>query len=470
MKKIILLIVLTFIQSLNAVELFSYKLNDNEKHVGNYSIVVNADTTCHFILLKNKDSKKYIIKPFLFTPEKKIIQLDDFISDDETIFMTNHTNNDIITLTSYNEKNKSLLIVDFNIVTKGNYSNIIKDFKKPDLFFSNKDKAILVNLEKSKNDVFIEVVSNSKSTKERFFKIPEDLLKDYKEIKNARIPLESINQAEFVKNGSIKKYRAYTSNSNFYITNNKTDSQISFFKFDLDKDDQVTKDEIEYNFNAPYKYRNTYLTDDKLFVVSSSDNDVTAKSFSLITKKEIGKISALTDLIDIIGNNDISDFIAESKLPSLITTITVNKTVNNFNKIRIDRVNKNTYSYSYNYNWWWFNDFLRVQMQFQMQLMNNVNMGARGFGPNNSYDNCLLTFRDDKKFKFFEFIVDDNFIVRKEVNVETEYPDFNLNKELKEFEDNINIKKFSPAFIKDEIRYIYEDSKEKKIIIDFKKL
>ncbi|TDP60135.1 hypothetical protein [Flavobacterium dankookense] len=466
MKKIIFILLFMSVQLSSAVELFSYKLNENEKLEGNFSLVVNDKETCHFLFIKNTESKKYIVKSCILSSERKIKQLDDLVLEVEPNFYTSHTNGDVLTVSSYDEKKEMLTVIDFNMATgKSNFQNL-NNFK-PDLYFNQNNRSILVNL--GKNDVYVQVITNTKSTEKKVFNIPESIIKDYKNIKNGRYPIEGINQSEFVKNGSINKSRAYLGADNLYFTTSKDDSQTGVLKFDLNTD-VVKSQSIDYNFNSPYIDRNTFIFDEKLYVSSLSANDVVIKSFNLLNNSENGKLSVMNDLSNIVDNTVVQDYFSQTKLANLKTTITVNKTIDNLYKIRIDRVNK--FAYMYNYNWWWQHQFMRMQMQMmQMNQIRSLSMPG-GFGPSAADfdDDLIMISSKAKEYNYFEFVVDANFIPQKNSTSETKYKNFEIDELIKEFENNSSIKKFAPAFLKDEMRYIYQNNKTKEIIIDFKKI
>jgi hypothetical protein len=111
-----------------------------------------------------------------------------------------------------------------------------------------------------------------------------------------------------------------------------------------------------------------------------------------------------------------------------------------------------------------------MMMQMQMQSMQNLGGGRPGgFGP--SYTENFTDFTGkDKDNYFLEFVVDATFAPQKNASLETEFKNYEVDKIMKEFEDNKNIKKFSPAFLPDEMHYVYQDNKTKMIIIHFRKL
>jgi len=465
MKKIVFILLFISVHLSNAVELFSYKLNENEKLEGNFSLVVNNKETCHFLFIKNKESKKYIVKSCLLSSERKIKQLDDLVLDVEPNFYTSHTNGDVLTVSSYDKKKEMLTVIDFNMANgKSNFQNL-NNFK-PDLYFNKNNRSIHVNL--GKNDVYVQVITNTKSTENKVFNIQESMIKEYKNMKSVNFPIEGINQSEFVKNGSINKFRAYLGSNNLYFTTSTNDSQTGVLKFDLNNN-LVKSQPIDYNFNSPYIDRNTFIFDENLYVLSLSANDVVVKSFNLLNNSENGKLSVVNDLSNIVDNNVVQNYFSQTKQTNLKTTITVNKTTDNLYKVRVDRVNK--LAYRYNYNWWWQHQFMMMQMQMmQMNQIRSLSMPG-GFGPSANFDDDLLMISSKaKEYNYFEFVVDANFIPQKNSTSETEYKNFEIDELIKEFENNSSIKKFAPAFLKDEMRYIYQNNKTKEIIIDFKKI
>jgi hypothetical protein len=465
MKKVAALLLCFLFQITFSATIFSYKLNKNEKLEGNYSVSIHKNQSCHFLFIKNTSTKKFVIKPFLMNENKTVTSLDDFILEEEPNFLTNHLNKDVLTVSSYDEKKKILTIIDFDLKSGKNSFTEMTDFSKPDLYFIQKGKSVVVNFSKNKNEVVLQFISDSKTVKQQDFTIPSEMLKDFKEYKNTNSPIEAINQNEFVKNGSIKDYRGYLGENNLYFTNTSSSKELRFFNFNF-KTNLVESKNLEYSFDEKSKNISSFIYNDKLFVTSVLPNDAVLKSFDVSSGKETRSLSINSDLTSVLDAKAVQDFYSQAKSWGLSPTVTVNKTVENNYKVRLDRVDKK--KYIYNYNWFWQHQFMMMQMQ--MQSMQNLGGGRPGgFGP--SYTENFTDFTGkDKDNYFLEFVVDATFAPQKNASLETEFKNYEVDKIMKEFEDNKNIKKFSPAFLPDEMHYVYQDNKTKMIIIHFRKL
>ena len=471
MKKLLLVLTFFIFQITFSASIFTYKLNRNEKLEGDYSVSINKNKSCHFLFIKNSTTKKFVIKSFLMNENQKVTSLEDLILDEEPNFLTNHLNKDNLTVTSYDEKKKTLTIIDFDLKSGKNSSKTITSFSKPDLYFIQKDKSVLVNFTKNKNDVEVRFIADANSVKEQHFTIPNELLKEFKSFKSTSSPIEAINQNEFVKNGSINDFRGYLGNKNLYFTDSSSNSELKYLNFNF-QSNTVENKTITYGFDKKSKNNNSFIYDNKLFVTSVLSDDAIIKSFDLSTGNETKRLSVTSDLSSVLDAKAVQDFNSQAKSSSLAATITVNKTVDNNYKVRLDRVNKA--NYNYNYNWFWQHQFMMMQMQQmqlqQMQQIRNVGGGrVGGFGPSYS-ENSLYYVGKDKENYFLEFVINTNFEPLKEATLETEFKNYDVDKVIKEFEDNKSIKKFSPAFLPNEMRYVYQDSKTKTIVIDFRKL
>lgn len=470
MKKSIIILFCVLFQNVFATTIFSYKLNKNEKLEGNYSVTLNKKETCHLLFLKNTDSKKYLVKSFIMDENRKVTAMNDVILDNEPNVLTNHVSNQTLTLSSFDEKKKLLTVIDFDLKTGKTSFTLQEDFAKPDLYFTQKDKSVLIHFVKGKNDIQIQEFTNSANKKVQTITIPKDLINDFKEIKTATTAIEAVNQNEFVKNGSIAKFRGYLNGSHLYLTNNKSDVEMSFLDFDLNTK-QVLGKTIPFGFNEKSKNSTSFILDNKLLVASVLPDNAIMKSFDLNTEKGLGSLSLNTDFNTVLNQKDLQNFYSQAKSWGLTPTITVNKTTDNKYKIRLDRVDKS--KYSYNYNWWWHHQFFMMQMQqMQMQQMQLRNMGGGrpgGFGPSYAEETFDIIAAEKEIFSL-EFVVDANFKVDSNSDVATEFKHFDIENIVKEFEKNSSIKKFAPAFLPEEMRYVYQDNKSKEVIIHFRKL
>jgi hypothetical protein len=462
MKKIFLFFTFFVIQNSFSSEIYKINLAKNEKLEGTFSIVTNKTESVHFLFIKNTSTNKFELRPYFFSANKTIKQLETFSLDEMPEIIANHTNDNIITLISYVEKSKKLFIIDFDIISSKNYFSVKSDYKKPKINFSQTNQSVLVRTIDSEKEIAIETISNSKKSDIINFKPTESFFKEFKNV--SKNDPQAINQNEFVENGSIHTDRVYLSQNKVYFTHFKDDEKTQVFKLNL-TDNSSSFSDFNFNFPKNSKDQNSYIFDDNLLAVSCSKEDVIINKYDLNTDKLSSELSLSKDLETVLDKNAVEKFLFEAKKGNLKTTAVVNKTRNSKLKIRLGIVNKSTYNYYYN--WWWHHNFMMQQMQMQQmrQMQQSV---PRGFGPNNSIDEGELIFEKEKKYPQIEFLVDLDFKPQIDSNEVTEYKYFDKDALLKEFEENKTIKKFSSAFLDTEIRYIHQDSKTKTITINFK--
>ena len=110
MKKTLVLLFIFIIQSTWASEVFKIDLAKNEKLEGTFSMVTNKTESAHFLFVKNTVTDKYDIRPYFFSADKKVKALDAFSLDEMPEIVAKHTNENVVTLISYDEK-KNILSV-----------------------------------------------------------------------------------------------------------------------------------------------------------------------------------------------------------------------------------------------------------------------------------------------------------------------------------------------------------------------
>jgi hypothetical protein len=465
MKHIIIaFFLLSGITNLFATELFSIKLKNNEKLEGSYSAKIQNNQSSHFLIVKNSDTKKYILKPYILDENKKVKPLNELSFDEAPSIIANHSDENNITLSNYDEKNKTLFIIDFDLKTGKNSQKTIEKIEKPDLVFNENNKTLLINYIKNGEKLDVKTITSTSNIINSVIETPKELQKEFKSIIKSNP--DAINQNEFVENSSIKNTRAYFIDNKILFTNQDS-NEFDQFSIDLKDANNFKKASIDLAFDKRIKDVNAYVYGEKLVAVGSNKEDVILKFFDLDNGKVLQKFSLQNDLKKYLANSDFNTFLDESKKSNLKTTVTLNKTKSNKTKVRLDRVNKSTYNY--NYNWWWHNQWfmqqqmMQQQMMMRRQMMQNTQM--RGFGPNYVENFTVLK---EIKYQSLEFILDDNFSISKSENEETNYINHNKDSILKEFEDNKNVKEFSCTFFDNELRYIYQDKKSKTVYINFK--
>lgn len=470
MKKIFILILFFIeIQSCYSIDLFNIQLDKNEKLEGTYSVKISNNQTSHFLIVKNSNTKKYSLKPFLFDSNKNIKELDEVIFDETPNIIANHIEGNTVVLSNYIEKDKTLFIVDFDLKTGKNNFKKIQKIEKPDLIFSVSDRSVIIDFIKNGEKLDVKTIINSVNVIDKTIDTPKNLLKEFKAVIK-EIP-EAINQNEFVKNGSIKDSRAYLNNNKLLFTNQKI-KDLNLFSIGLNDNNDFDKSVFVFGFDKKIKDINSYLLDDNLVVIGSNKEDLKLKIFKKENGKEIKELSLQNDIKNYLDQKDIEAFIKEAKKSSLKTTITLNETKSKKIKVRIDRVNKQTYNY--NYNWWFFHHWMMQQQQqmiMQQQMMQNIPRGG-GFGPANNFNSEIEKsfLLKEEKNQSLEFILNENFNLENSNSEETFHKEHDKDEVLKEYEDNKNIKEFSCIFLDNELHYVYQDKKTKNISINFKTL
>lgn len=468
MKKIVLLIAFFVFQKGFCTEIFSINLAKNEKLEGSFSVANTKNETTHFLFIKNSDTKKYVIKPFFLSENKTVKELESVTMENKPNFIANYSSNNHLIVASYDEDSKNLLTLNFDLVSGKNTLSEKAKYEKPDVIFSQTDKIVLVKFIENGKKVSLDFISNSGELSNKTYTPSETLFKEFKAVaKNAP---DAINQNEFVENGSIKDERAYLDSKNLYFTKENSNKTTSVYKFDLNDVNGISSSNFDFNLGKESKDHNTYIFNENLVSVSSSYDDIVIKNYDLNSNKLTKELNLSRDLKSVLDKNAVDKFLSEEKKINLKVTATINKTKDNKSKVRLGRVNENDYTYYYN--WWWFHNFMMQQMQmqqmFQMQQM--ARSAGRGFGPVCNYEEVTLFYDKKEKYQTLEFIVDANFNVEKDSNVETEFKNTDKDEVLEEFNKDKSIKNFTSVFLDNEMRYIYQNNKTKTVYINFKSL
>ncbi len=469
MKKFILLLVLFCINFCLATEFFSVSLNENEKLEGSISNNFYNNESSHFLIIRNTQSSKYIVRSFLINNEKKVIQLEDAIFNEMPNILSQHKKENTLTFTNYSKRNKTLFIVDLDTNTGKKSFDKIENIETPDLVFTESNFSTIINLDSSGKSITIQKIESSILNTNKTFYVPEELIKEFKTIvKNTP---DAINQNEFVKNGSINPFKAYYINENIYFTDNSNRELSNVFQLNYNSPSPLSKYYFKTNFDKELKDINSYIVDNSFVVLGSGKEDFSVNAFNLDNQQLINKVSFLNDLKENFNSSELDNFLKEAKKSSLKSTITINKTLNNNLKVRIDRVNKNTYQY--NYNWWFHTWFMQHQQMMMQQMMMHNQIRAGGFGPSNQFDayfDFILSLKEDK-YQSLEFVVNPtDFKIITSSNEETIFKNIDKEALLSPYEENNNFKEFSCAFTDLEYRFIYYNKKSKKVHIEVKNI
>lgn len=452
-----------------ATEFFSVSLNENEKLEGSMSNNFSNNESSHFIIIRNTQSSKYIVRSFLINNEKKVIQLEDAIFNEMPNILSQHKNENTLTFTNYSKRNKTLFIIDLDTKTGKKSFDKIENIENPDLIFTESNFSIAINLDPSGKSITVQKIESSALKTNKTIYVPEELIKEFKTIvKNTP---DAINQNEFVKNGSINPFKAYCINENIFFTDNSNREFSNVFQLNSNSQNPITKYKFKTNFDKELKDINSYVVDNTFVVLGSGKEDFSVNAFNLDNQQFINKISFLNDLKENFNSNELDIFLKEAKKSILKSTITINKTLNNNLKVRIDKVNKNTYQYNYN---WWFHTWFMQQQQIMMQhMMIHNQIRAGGFGPSDKFDayfDFILSLKDDK-YQSLEFVVNPtDFKIITSSNEETIFKNVDKEALLSPYEENNNFKEFSCAFTDTEYHLIYFNKKSKKVHIEVKNI
>lgn len=466
MKNILLLLTFFFVKQGYSTEVYSIPLSKNEKLESTFSIATNKTESAHFLFIKNTETDQYEIHPYFFASDKTVKALDRFSTAEMTEIVAQHVNGSIITLVSYEEKNKKLFVIDFDVLTGKNNFSTKPNYTKPKINFSQTNQSVIVKTADSGREISVETILNSSTIKTATFKPNEEFFKFFKYA--SKNEPQAINQSEYVENGSIHTDRVYLSGDKVYFSHFKDKASTQVFTFNLSDNSAIFSD-FNFNFDKDSRDQNSFIFDDYLLAVSSSKEDVVLNKYNLNTTQISSSLSLSKNLASILDQNTIQKFLSEAKKANLKTTAVVNKTKSNKTKIRLGIVNQNTYYY--NYNWWFHHHFMMQQMRMQQAQMRQMQQSVpRGFGPNSNSDDQIYLLEKEEKYPSIEFVVDLDFKPQTNSNEETEFKYFDKDAVLNQFEEDKTIKKFSSSFLDNELRYVYQDSKTKKVTINFKPL
>ncbi|WP_136667207.1 hypothetical protein [Flavobacterium sp. H122] len=464
MKKIILVILLISTLNTFSSELFKFQLAKDEKLEGTYSAEFGSNKTIHVALIKNSETGKFLFSPYLVDENNKVSKLESFVMSKKLQILSYHLNDDVATFSNYDEEEKLLYVIDFNLTTGKSKSITTKLNQKADNIFRFQDKTIFVFFDK-KLGISFKTIKNTVTKFESSINVSSEKLKVFKSAVNA-LP-EAVNQTEYVENGSIQKAKTYIVDNKLIMTFETDKHVIEIFKFDLNESLFSASSISPYSLDSLRDFSN-YVFDNKIATLGVNAKDA---SLSFYDVGNLNKIATLS-LASIVDEPILKDFIKTTSKFSFRPTLTINKNINGKYILRIDNVDENTYSY--NYNWWFHQWFFQQQMWHQQMMMNQMRMNQMnfsrgGFGPNvNFLEDDRYFFKDQKKAIQIVLDLDLNTVLNDTKETQMKYID--RDDYVDKYKQNGRIKEFSSSFTKDEFRYIYQDKKSKVITIFSEKI
>jgi hypothetical protein len=440
-------------------------LSKSEKVEGTYTAHLSANGTMHFAIIKNSESKDFLLTPFYVDQSRTVKRLEAFASKEMFAILSYHESNGVVSVVNYDADNKQVQFIDYNLET-GKATSTAKEMKKaPDNVFRLTDRTLLVSFNQKKNTVDLDLVTDSghiASSQITISKEKEELFRTL-----ISMTPDAINQQEFVEKGSILSRKGYFNGDNLVYTMGKGREQLQVFRFDLKQKNDFTHSIIETGFTKESKDVSNYFYDDKVVFLSVGKQDLSLKTFDTQTSNVIHQLSILNDLQKILPENAVADYVKTALKSTIKSTVTVNKTKTGKLAFRLDNVEEAQYHYHYNWfmHHWMFQQQMMMQQQMmQHQMMQHQMNTARGFGPS---PDAYLPFAKEKKLPAIEFVLDADFNVAQADSDATVYPNIDKDKYLDIYKDNKTMKNLTSDFTATEMRYISVNPKTKTISIAF---
>ncbi|MEH1007712.1 hypothetical protein VDP25_08210 [Winogradskyella sp. ECml5-4] len=412
----------------------------------------------HLIIAKNGDTKDYDVIPYLFK-DNHIVKLKTFSFDKQPVILSFHNAKDKLSLLTQSKVGSSefINIIDVDLIS-GNYvksDNIAtEDFKalirKKDknlIVFSDK-KSVRIIEAKDANTVQTITVSSDASSAEFLASLSEN-------------SVEAINNDEFVSNGSISTFRAYSDGDKVIITEENTkEATTNALQIPLNQGNEVSAQFKTFGGktkDSKIKKSTSYINNDKLYQLKIGKEEGQLNVFGLNDAYNSSvNILEVKPTKHAEGFKSIKDFVKNASKKFNEPTVTINSTKNGKLKVRFDFVNKNLYNY--HYNWWWHHQWHMQQMQhFQMINQQQMRNSIPSFGPSEPLDYFFVA----QEHSFFEITLDLAGKIVEDKNDESVYPYLNKKTYVKPLNDNKKLKHTSTVFTQDNFRYIAYDKRNK---------
>lgn len=426
----------------------SIKIEDYYKVEKTVSGEISNSKTFHLIVAKNRETRDFEIIP-LINDGKSFSRLTSLSFKDEPSLLSFHTKGDILSLiTATDEESGDLMISDIDIVSgEVNQSNSIP-FSGFISSVKSKGDSVLVFLDKDELNIMkIKNATTVESTKTIQKNDNNEAL--FKNLKKETI--DNVVTDEFVANGSIKDFRVYLNDEDFFITQQDEKKNLTIvYSLNIETTSQTDFNISKFDHLKGFKRTTSFLKDNTLVRLSlgRSNGVITFNSLDNTWSKEI-KIAE-----NLISNSSkefggLEDFLKQASKDANAPTITLNENKKGNFVVRADYVSKNEYMYN---NWWWIN--LHQQMMMQQQQMQN---SMRTFGPSDDFE-MYLSFMPKAEKHFFEFVVDTSFEVTKDQS-ELNYKEIDKPNEIEIMGKKTKLKVFSTVFLDNEFRFFGYDKK-----------
>lgn len=294
-----------------------------------------------------------------------------------------------------------------------------------------------------------------------------------------------IKTDEFVANGSTNSIRIYKDKNILYFTrdsnkplntsiknlsfNNMNSNITQLFSLNLNEDTINTRFfTIRSNNIIEFKKTISFVKDHKLYQLSLSKKNGVISIADIYDASKQKSYFLDTSIAKYINGNSsfsgIDDFLKNANKSKYIPTLTINKTMSNNLRIRLDYVDINYY-----YNNYWFHHWHMQQHQIFMQ-QNMQRLVPTGFGPFTENDTTFENATVLLEKRFFELIVDPNGVLLESDNTKLFYKQYNKKKYYKVLNENKKLKHISSCFLENDFRGFAYNKKTKRFIFENYKL
>ena len=460
-----LLILICFNTISIANDLFTFSLAENQKFQQTQSVNLGNDGTLHFVITKNKDSKKYDLLAFYVNANQTIKQMETTSHEELPEIISYHYTKNNITILNYNDE--TLTVIDYNAETGKVNSDKLTDFKKPKTIFRLPNKTFFLDVDRKGEQMTVTKLENANSIISEQKDIPEKYQKVMRRLFKETI--EEVYTNEYVKNGSIAEFQAYYENEKFIIVkNDEMKDFIETFEIDPKTPDLLSIKEFNLDKIDRLKNRNSFINDGKLFSILMGKEDFNITINNLQTGKEEKSLFLSKDILKSSISEQYKAFLKEAKRNKNTSTLAVNNTKDGNYSVTVDYVD--AVSYNYHHNWFIHQQLLFHQNMYMLHKQIQQMSIPSGFnGPNPEFYNHLdnVYFKKEKQ-EAITFLLSNQFDVIENATSVTEHKFVDKEKYTEELDENKEIKNYSIGFLENEYRYIYTDKKEETIYIKFK--
>ncbi|MBU2926760.1 hypothetical protein [Winogradskyella psychrotolerans] len=460
---VLFIAVFTIFNHPNDVVVNEIELEDHQKVESTFSGNISGDNSFHLIIAKNSDSKDYDVIPYLYQNDE-IVKLKPFSFEKQPAILSFHNHGTQLSLVAQSKTGKSEIvnIIDVDLVSgehiksdaidMDDFKTLIRKKDKNLIVFADKDAMKILEVKSSQEIKSISV--HPDDTSSEFFK------------SLSKSGLDAINNDEFVANGSISTFRAYSDGKDIIITEENTkEATTNSIQIPLDKGDDITVSSKSFSSNSgdsKIKKSTSYVNDGKLYQFKLGKEVAKLNVFGINDDSKTS-LDILSTKPSHTGNafKDTKDFVKNAAKNVNEPTVTINNTKDGQLKVRFVFVNKNVYNYRYD--WWWHHQWHMQQMQMFMHQQQQMRQSIPSFGPSEGYEYFFVI----EENAFFEITLDSSGHVHEGVSTESLYRDLDKKSYIKPLDDNKKLKHTSTVFTDSKFRYITYNKREKSFkIID----